>query len=278
MISCFNIADINEYHIDFIEQQKFEEHVKKTIKSYNKALKKIDLARFNKNVVDPIKLTFDQALFKKTWEEIIKLEIHRQRDKSNTNAIGYFHQKIFNLFDNCVVPSKGFDVIVTNEDGTHICVEMKNKHNTMNSSSSQKTYSKMLNYLVDHPNDKCYLVEIIAPTSRNIVWDINLDDVHHHHDNIRKVSIDYFYRIVTGKENAFYQICTQLPITIQKLLSEANARTVEKDTVVEELRQKNQDLLTALYLLAFESYLGFETFREMVKKLVEDKLPKSKDK
>ena len=33
--------------------------------------------------------------------------------------------------------------------------------------------------------------------------------------------------------------------------------TVERDTVIEELKQKNPDLLKAIYLLAFESYNGF---------------------
>ena len=30
-----------------------------------------------------------------------------------------------------------------------------------------------------------------------------------------------------------------------------------KDTVIEELKQKNPDLLKAIYMLAFESYNGF---------------------
>ena len=85
----------NNYIIPFISQSDFEKHVAKTIASYNETLKSVDLSKFNSNIIDPIKLTFDRALFKKSIEEIIELEIHRQRDKSNTNAIGYFHQYMF---------------------------------------------------------------------------------------------------------------------------------------------------------------------------------------
>ena len=45
---------------------------------------------------------------------------------------------MFKYIRNCEVPREGFDVIFTQNDGKKVYVEMKNKHNTMNSSSSQK--------------------------------------------------------------------------------------------------------------------------------------------
>ena len=97
----------DNYCIPFIKQEDFENHVAQTIKTYNATLKSIDLAKFNSNIIDPIKLTFDKALFRKSIEDIIELEIHRQRDKSNTNAIGYFHQYMFKYIANCEVPQHG---------------------------------------------------------------------------------------------------------------------------------------------------------------------------
>ena len=44
------------YNLGFISDDNIFNHVKNTVLKY-KAL--IDLARFNKNVIDPIKLTFD---------------------------------------------------------------------------------------------------------------------------------------------------------------------------------------------------------------------------
>lgn len=248
----------DNYIITFINQADFEHHVAKTIATYNETLKSINLLKFNSNIIDPIKLTFDKALFKKSIEEIIELEIHRQRDKSNTNAIGYFHQFMFKYIANCEVPTHGFDVIFTRPNGTKIYVEMKNKHNTMNSSSGQKTYINMQSQILKHPNDMCFLVEVIAPISRNTVWGCSVNSIHVADERIRRVSIDKFYEITTGIPNAFYQICQQLPITIEKLIATDVVDTVSSDTVLDELKQKNPDLLKALYLLAFESYNGFD--------------------
>lgn len=248
---------MTDFTLTFISQEDFEKHVADTIKSYNETLKSIYLTKFNSNIIDPIKLTFDKALFKKSMEEIIELEIHRQRDKSNTNAIGYFHQYMFKYIKDCEVPIHGFDVIVTQKDGTKIYVEMKNKHNTMNSSSAQKTYIGMQNQILNHPDDMCFLVETIARRSQNTVWKCSVNGETVFHEKIRRVSMDKFYELVTGVSNAFYQVCQQLPITIEKLIKTDVVETVEKDTVIDELKQKNPDLLKAIYLLAFESYNGF---------------------
>lgn len=245
------------YNLTFISEENFDKHVSNTIAAYSKSLNSINLSSFNSNIIDPIKLLFDKNIYKKDFEEIINLEIHRQRDKSNTNAIGYFHQNIFKYIDNCVVPKQGWDVIY--DSGNYkIYVEMKNKHNTMNSSSSQKTYIQMQHQIMQTPDDYCYLVEAIAPISRNIKWGCSVNGVHVEDERIRRVSMDQFYKTVTGIDDAFYQMCIQLPKTIEKLIEANSVPTVEDDTVIKELRTKNPNILKAMYLLAFETYEGFE--------------------
>lgn len=244
------------YRLTFISEADFRRHVAETLKSYDERLRSIDLRTFNSNIIDPIKLLFDKSVFRKSFEEIVNLEIHRQRDKSNTNAIGYFHQNIFQYIQRCVVPPEGWDVIVTLPD-YKIYVEMKNKHNTMNSSSSQKTYIQMQNQILQTPNDYCYLVETIAPVSRNIPWGCSVNKQHCSNEHIRRVSMDNFYAIVTGIDDAFYQMCMQLPETIDELIAEGNIGKMQEDTVLAELHSRNPDILKAMYLLAFESYEGF---------------------
>lgn len=245
------------YSLTFISEADFRKHVAKTLKSYDDSLKSIDLATFNSNIIDPIKLLFDKSAFRKSFDEVVNLEIHRQRDKSNTNAIGYFHQNIFKYIQRCVVPPEGWDVVVTLPE-YKIYVEMKNKHNTMNSSSSQKTYIQMQNQILQTPNDYCYLVEAIAPVSRNIPWGCSVNKQHCSNEHIRRVSMDKFYAIVTGINDAFYQMCLQLPITIDELIAEGKVGEMQEDTVLAELHRKNPDTLKAMYLLAFESYEGFD--------------------
>jgi len=61
-----------------------------------------------------------------------------------------------------------FDVISDNGK-RKIYVELKNKHNTMNSSSSQKNYMRMQAKLLEEPTCECFLVEVIARKSQDIV-------------------------------------------------------------------------------------------------------------
>lgn len=245
------------FKLTFIDEKSFDEHVSQTLLSYNESLNSINLNNFNSNIVDPIKLLFDKNVYKKSFEDILSLEIHRQRDKSNTNAIGYFHQNIFKYINNCEVPNKGWDVVYQGDE-YKIYVEMKNKHNTMNSSSSQKTYIQMQSQIIQTPYDYCFLVEVIAPVSRNIPWGCSINGEHIESPQIRRVSIDQFYKIVTKVDDAFYQMCIQLPKTIEKLIKMNSLIIVQKDTVIEELKYKSPDTLQALYLLAFEKYEGFE--------------------
>ena len=246
------------WNIDFISREDFKAHVSNTIKTYDDTLKCINLAKFNSNIVDPIKLTFDSKVYRKNIEDVITDEIGRQRDKTNTNAIGYFHQNMFKYLNGCEVPPAGFDVIYTRNDNTKIYVEMKNKHNTMNSSSSQKTYMRMQSKVLNEPDCLCYLVEIIAKQSQNITWEVSLDSQRVSNERIRRVSIDKFYEEVTGNPNAFYLICKELPSMIDEIIQENAQLSVEDDTVIQELREKNPDILKSLYLLAFSTYEGFD--------------------
>ena len=138
-----------EWGLDFISEKNFTNHVAATIEKYGEKLESFDIKRFNKNIIDPIKLIFDKTVYRSSWEEMVGNEIFRQRDKSNNNDIGYFHQRIFQYIKNCHVPDNGkeggWDVIFQSEDGIQlpdgdmvhtVYVEMKNKHNTMNSASA----------------------------------------------------------------------------------------------------------------------------------------------
>jgi hypothetical protein len=244
----------NMYNLSFISDEDLFYHVKETVEKYRFT---IDLKKFNKNLIDPIKLTFDSKVYGKTFQEIIESEIIRQIDKSNTNLIGYFHQNIFHYINvDWEVPEHGFDLINQEE---HIFVEMKNKHNTMNSSSSQKTYMKMQDMLIRNANNRCFLVEIIAKKSQDIPWKIRLDGITYEHDYIRRISIDKFYAMVTGEAHAFKNLCEVLPTVLDDVISTLDIDIIE-NTVYEDLQSVSPNLLKSLYLLAFENYEGFETF------------------
>jgi type II restriction enzyme len=249
---------INDWKLDFISKENFYFHVSETISTYISYLKPVNLESFNGNIIDPIKLTFDSKIQKISIEEIINSEILRQRDKANNNAIGYFHQNIFKYIKNCNVPIHGWDVIFTTPLGTRIFVEMKNKHNTMNSSSSENSFLKMLNILSNNPNDKCYLVEAISTTSQKVNWTKTINGKEYNSTLIQKVSIDKFLEEVTGDSYAFKKICDELPVAIDILMEKIRLVSNNQDSVIAELKNINDDLLKALYAIAFEDYNGFD--------------------
>ncbi len=223
-----------------------------TVESYRR---KINLKEFNSNIVDPIKLTFDAKVYGKTMKQVIEDECFRQIDKSNSNTIGYFHQNIFKYAGNgWIVPQHGFDV---ENPQQHIFAEMKNKHNTMNSASSQKTYMKMQAKLLDDDEATCYLVEVISKKSQNEVWKISLDSIQRSHKKIRRISIDKFYELVFGDKGAFFKLCLKLPEIIEDVVTE-NTELSLKNSVFEELKNNHTDILKSLYLLAFQTYEGFQ--------------------
>ena len=234
------------WDLSFISKEDFKKHVQETIMKYGQKLESFDLKRFNSNLVDPIKLIFDKSVYKTSWEEIINNEVFRQRDKANNNDIGYFHQNMFSYFKGCEVPQMGWDVIYKNPQGiimpdgdvVHtLYVEMKNKHNTMNSASSAKTYIKMQSQILEDDDCACLLVETIAKHSQNIKWTTKVDGKNVQHRRIRRVSMDQFYSIITNEENAFYKMCMVLPLVIEEVVNEEGRVTIPKDTVVKELRK-----------------------------------------
>jgi eco47II restriction endonuclease len=251
------------YNLGFITDDEIFAHVKNTVLEYRRD---IDLKDFNKNLIDPIKMTFDTKIYGQSLEETIIAECIRQVDKTNNNRIGYFHQNLFRYAGRgWVVPANGkkggFDII--NED-RHLFIEMKNKHNTLNSSSATALYLKMQNKILKDDRATCYLVEIIAPNSQDITWTITINKEQFSHERIRRISVDRFYELVFDDKFAFCKLCKALPTILDDIIASDHTIALH-NTVLEELNASiNQlapsSLYKQLYLLAFHAYAGFDHF------------------
>lgn len=253
---------MKQYNLGFISDKDIYEHVKNTVLQYRRS---VCLQEFNKNIIDPIKLTFDSKIYGQSIKQTIESECIRQIDKSNNNKIGYFHQYLSKYAGSgWVVPpnktSGGFDVY---NDDRKIYAEMKNKHNTMNSSSTSATYLKMLDTIMrsGSSDTMCYLVEVISKRSQDIVWSVTVTNNGHkevyNHPNIHRISIDKFYEIVFNDKHAFFKLCKALPDILDDIIND-DATIRLSNTVYEELDKS--DFYRSLYMLAFETYEGFELF------------------
>ena len=131
----------------------------------------------------------------------------------------------------------------------------------MNSSSSQRTYIKMQNKILEDSKNLCLLVEAISTKSQNVPWTIRIDGKQIQNERIRRVSIDRFYEIVTGEKEAFKKLVQVLPKIIDEVVKNIQ-RTGIENSVLDEWKKlsSNEDILKTLYLLAFKTYNGFDNF------------------
>lgn len=136
----------------------------------------------------------------------------------------------------------------------------------MNSASAGKTFIKMQNQLLNDDDCACFLVEAIAQRSQNIKWETTVDKKKVGHNLIRRVSLDQFYALVTGQDDAFYQMCMELPSIIEKVVKEFEGSIVPHDTVIDEHKAmanehhfESDDLSIAMaaYMLGFGTYKEF---------------------
>ena len=242
------------YNLGFISDSQIYEHIKDTVERYKTA---IGLEEFNHNIIDPVKLTFDSKIYGKSFEEIIEAECISEIDKANKNHIGYFHQNLFRYAGNgWRVPDKGFDVV---NDERKIYAEIKNKHNTMNSASGQSTYIKMQSQLLKDSESTCMLVEVISKQSQNSTWSFTLGGTRYNNKGIRRVSMDKFYEVVFGEPDAFMKLCRALPSILDDVIEETH-KGIINNTVYSDLKGISSDTFKSLYLLAFNTYEGFDRF------------------
>lgn len=104
-----------------------------------------------------------------------------------------------------------------------------------------------------------YVSRSYCKKSQNIVWKTRLKGVQFFNDKIRRVSIDEFYKIVTGNKCAFKQLCEVLPTVISDVVQTIGLRGIES-TVLKELKNISDNLLNSIYLFSFKKYEGFDNF------------------
>lgn len=244
------------YDLTFISDEDLFNHVEETFLKY---ASEIDESKFHDNKIDPIKLTFDAKVYGINQHNVVEAETSRQIDKTNSNHIGMFNQNFFDYIEGWRSLGTGNGMDVINDDGT-IVAEIKNKHNTLNSSSAESTFNKLKAYREEHPNTTCMLVEVIASRSQKIRWNYkgNTDE------QIQRVSMDRFLELVTGEEDAFANFCKVLPSVLDDVVAKHGVKSVENN-----MAERVEDDSAYFFKNAFASYNGFQDF-EFVEPATED--------
>ena len=250
----------NQY-VNFISDEHLLSCIENLHQSYLKAKNKISKRNLYSNKVDTIKLSFDAKFNGIAEEDLIQTEILRQIDKSINNSIGTFHEQVLGGIEGYEVGNlSGFD-IKANDDT--LFADIKNKHNTMNSSSSEALFQKLARYADDYKKSKCYWVQILAKGSFNEHWKGDINGKEYSHSRVLKISGDQFYALLSGQEDALFQLYKALPRAIDDyIMSIEKENFIKENSALEEIlsetENSNRSILDQITFENYSYYLGFD--------------------
>jgi len=248
----------NKY-LDFISDEHLLSCINNLHQSYIKAKENISKKKFYSNKIDTFKLTFDSKFNDKNEKSIIENEIIRQVDKSINNSIGTFHEEVLGGIKGYERGNlSGFDIKAT--DNT-LFADVKNKHNTMNSSAAESLFQKLARYADDYKSAKCYWVQILAKGSFKENWFGEINGKEYSHTRVFKISGDQFYYLLTGKKTAFYDLYKVLPTAIDDFLKQqTNSKNKNSalDEIEKQAQKRNRSAFDQITFENFSYYLGFD--------------------
>lgn len=251
----------NKY-VDFITDEHFLECIQNLHNSYLRAKADISKKKFYNNKIDTIKLTFDSKFNQINEESLIEIEILRQIDKSINNSIGTFHEQVLGGIEGYEIGNlSGFDIKA--QDDT-LFADIKNKHNTMNSSAAESLFQKLARYADTYKQANCYWVQILAKASFNENWVGDINGKEYSHSRVFKISGDQFYALLSGQDDAFAQMYKALPKAIDDLLkTTASAKEPAENSPFAEIKnaagKNNLNILDQITFDNYDYYSGFDT-------------------
>jgi len=249
----------NKY-LDFISDEHLLSCIKNLHSSYVKAKANVSKKKFYKNKIDTFKLTFDAQFNNLNERSVIETEILRQIDKSINNSIGTFHEEVLGGIEGYERGYlSGFDIKA--KDDT-LFADIKNKHNTMNSSAAEALFQKLARYADDYKKAKCYWVQILAKGSFNENWTGDINGKEYSHSRVFKISGDQFYFLLTGKETAFFELYQALPKAINDFLSEQKKQKETENSALSEIEsqtaESGRSIFNEITFENFSYYIGFD--------------------
>jgi Eco47II restriction endonuclease len=252
-------------YLNFITDEHLLTGVANLHKAYLKAKGNVTKKNFYANKIDTIKLTFDAKFNDIDEESLIQAEILRQIDKSINNSIGTFHEHILGGITGFEMGNlSGFD-IKANDDT--LFADIKNKHNTMNSSSAESLFQKLARYADTYKKANCYWVQILAKGSFNEHWTGEINGKEYSHSRVFKISGDQFYALLSGQNDALYQLYKVLPIAIRDYLETVGEhKDVSENSALDEIKKQikksKRSILDQITVENYHYYTGFEEIEE----------------
>lgn len=250
----------NKY-VNFISDEHLLMCIKNLHEAYLRAKNNVTKESFYKNKIDTIKLTFDSKFNSILEDDLIHSEIFRQMDKSINNSIGTFHEQILGGINGFEMGNlSGFDIKA--KDNT-LFADIKNKHNTMNSSSAESLFKKLANYADNYKSSKCYWVQILAKSSFEELWKGDINGKEYSHSRVYKISGDRFYALLSGEKDALFQLYKNIPKAIEDYMkSIKEIEPIKENSALEEIisetEKSKRSIIDQISFENYSYYLGFD--------------------
>ena len=248
-------------YVDFISDDHLLNCIDNLYNSYVKAKANVTKKKFYNNKIDIIKLTFDSKFNNQEEEKVIEAEILRQVDKSINNSIGTFHEQVLGGIEGFEVGKlSGYDIKAVDDT---LFADIKNKHNTMNSSSAESLFQKLARYADTYKKANCYWVQILAKSSFNERWTGEINGKEYSHSRVYKISGDQFYSLLTGQKDALFQLYKALPLAISdflKTIKKSNDASINSalTEIEESIDESDRTIFDQISFDNFSYYLGFD--------------------
>lgn len=247
----------NRNYLTWIDDEALINAVIKVYMAVREAFSTTSLTYLERNIIDPFSLIFETALTGTSMQDWLKIEAQRQTQKKLSNMIGEFHQNILGACDGWENLGVGHDtgVDLRNADGS-IYAEIKNKYNTIKGSSKIDALRHLIDLANWQKKSTVYMVWIImdkADFTEN-QWVVSEQS----HARVKLISGKEFYKLVTGVDDALYQLHAVIPQVIQNIMQEHGTIKSANIQAISDLQQHIPDdaSLKTLYDYFFKSAFG----------------------
>lgn len=120
-------------------------------------------------------------------------------------------------------------------------------------------------FLGGYKEAKCYWVQILAKNSFNEKWFGEINGKEYNHSRVYKISGDQFYKLLSGKDDALFQLYKILPQAISDYLSNIKIEDTINNSALEEItkssQETNRNILDEITFENFNYYLGFDKLK-----------------
>lgn len=215
------------------------------IRFYEAQKSDLDLYR---NTLDCFSASLDALVQNISLDDWLVQEKERQVQKTKQNAIGSLHEDVMSSLGGVELDDVHVIDIISKEK--KLIAEIKNKHNTTKGNHKVQIYRDLEKTLESLPGYTGYYVEILpkgasayndAFTPSDNQTKTRLPE----NDFIRKIDGRSFYTLLTGNENALYELYRNLPGIVAEIIKEEFNVDLSPDNVV------GADLFTTNYTKAY---------------------------